>query len=65
MGHRVCCPDGKWLAVLQREMTFAYNQVGGLAINACLSVYTETVDIDGVRRPPRPSLGAYEYRPPP
>jgi Right handed beta helix region len=37
---------------------------GSPAINAALSVGTESVDIDDVRRPLRPSLGAYEYRSP-
>lgn len=34
------------------------------AIGAGPSIYGENLDIDGVRRPARPSLGAYEYRPP-
>jgi len=37
---------------------------GSPAINVSLSGDTESADIDGVRRPSRPSLGAYEYRPP-
>src|SRR6266446_5930779 len=35
---------------------------GSPAINSALSVYSEIVDVDGVRRPSRPSLGAYEYQ---
>ena len=35
---------------------------GSPAINAALSVDGESVDMDGVRRPSRPSLGAYEYK---
>jgi hypothetical protein len=35
---------------------------GSPAINAALSVDTESVDMGGVRRPSRPSLGAYEYK---
>ena len=35
---------------------------GSPAINAALSVDRESVDMDGVRRPSRPSLGAYEYK---
>ncbi len=35
---------------------------GSPAINAVLPVDSESVDIDGVRRPSRPSLGAYEYQ---
>lgn len=37
---------------------------GSPAINAGPSIYGESRDIDGVRRPARPSLGAYEYKPP-
>jgi hypothetical protein len=35
---------------------------GSPAINSALSVYSESVDINGVSRPSRPSLGAYEYK---
>ena len=35
---------------------------GSPAINAVLPVDSESVDIDGVKRPSRPSLGAYEYQ---
>lgn len=35
------------------------------AIDAPYSINAESVDIDGMRRPSRASLGAYEYRPPP
>jgi hypothetical protein len=35
---------------------------GSPAINAALSIDTQIVDMDGVRRPSRPSLGAYEYK---
>jgi hypothetical protein len=35
-------------------------QPGSPAINAVLPIDIETVDIDGVKRPSRPSLGAYE-----
>lgn len=38
---------------------------GSPAIGASFSINTESVDIDGMRRPSRPTLGAYEYRPPP
>jgi hypothetical protein len=38
---------------------------GSPAIGASLSIDAESLDIDGLRRPSRPSLGAYEYRPPP
>lgn len=37
---------------------------GSPAIGAGPSSYGESIDIDGLRRPARPSLGAYEYRPP-
>jgi hypothetical protein len=35
---------------------------GSAAINVAVSGYTESADIDGVIRPSRPSLGAYEHR---
>jgi hypothetical protein len=35
---------------------------GSPAINASLSGYTESADRNGMRRPSRPSLGAYEYK---
>ena len=38
---------------------------GSPAIGASLSIDVESLDIDGLRRPSRPSLGAYEYRPSP
>ena len=38
---------------------------GSPAINVSLSGHTEITDRDGVRRPSRPSLGAYEYSSPP
>lgn len=38
---------------------------GSPAIGASLSIDAESLDVDGSRRPSRPSLGAYEYRPPP
>jgi hypothetical protein len=37
-------------------------QPGSPAISVPLSAAGESVDIDGVRRPSRPSLGAYEYK---
>jgi Right handed beta helix region len=37
---------------------------GSPAINTSPSIYGESIDLDGVRRPTRASLGAYEYRPP-
>jgi hypothetical protein len=38
---------------------------GSPAISASLASGAEGEDIDGVRRPSRPSLGAYEYKSPP
>ena len=38
---------------------------GSPAIGSSLSIDAESLDIDGLRRPSRPSLGAYEYRQPP
>jgi hypothetical protein len=38
---------------------------GSAAISAAVSGYTESADIDGLMRPSRPSLGAYELRSPP
>jgi hypothetical protein len=35
---------------------------GSPAINAALPLDSRSVDIDGVKRPSRPSLGAYEYQ---
>lgn len=40
-------------------------RLGSPAVGASLSIDAESVDIDGLRRPSRPTLGAYEYRPPP
>jgi hypothetical protein len=39
-------------------------QPGSPAIGASLSIDVERVDINGMRRPSQPSLGAFEYRPP-
>jgi hypothetical protein len=38
---------------------------GSPAIGASLSINAESADLDGMRRPSRPALGAYEYRPSP
>ena len=38
---------------------------GSPAISAALLVNVERTDIDGMRRPARASLGAYEFKPPP
>lgn len=40
-------------------------RTGSPAIGSPLLINAESADIDGIRRPSRPTLGAYEYRPPP